>query len=73
MDGIDANILECGDPRLRDRFQSADMSVHSKAMPDSPAVAGFAFYVPWLLATASRRPDFHYLESVRIGAAGICG
>jgi len=54
-------------------FQSADMSVHSKAMPDSPAVAGFAFYVPWLLATASRRPDFHYLESVRIGAAGICG
>ncbi len=34
MDGIDANILECGDPRLRDRFQSADMSVHSKAMPD---------------------------------------
>jgi hypothetical protein len=55
------------------RFQSADMSAHSKAMPDSPAVAGLAFYVSWLLATASLRPDFHYLESVRIGAAGICG
>ena len=54
MDGIDANILECGDPRLRDRFQSAEMSAHSQAMPDSPAVAGLAFYVPWLLATASR-------------------
>ncbi len=38
-----------------------------------PAVAGLAFYVSWLLATASLRPDFHYIESVRIGAAGTCG
>jgi hypothetical protein len=48
MDGIDANILERGD-MSPERFQSAAMSAHSKAMPDSPAVAGFAFYMAWLL------------------------
>jgi hypothetical protein len=43
------------------------MPAHSKAMPDSPAVAGFAFYVSWLLTTASRRPDFHCLDLCESG------
>ena len=45
MDEKAANILECGAPAAAGQLSTADMSAHSKAIPDSPAVAGFAFYV----------------------------
>jgi hypothetical protein len=62
MDGIDANVLECGDPAAAGPRSNRG---HVRALQSE---AGFAFYVHWLLAT--KVPvDFSsefYAESIRL-------